>query len=152
MSSVRIVNMRASADEWEQNNRTPLDGEIIVAVNEDGSYDMKVGDGENEYTQLPLLSEVMGKLLAPKNITATESTFSLEDNTEYRLANIGVLNIQYPETNFETWMRISFSQSGNVGVNFPAETKYIGAEPVFSNGQTWEISIKDGVAVCWRVE
>lgn len=32
MGSVRIVNMRASADEWEQNNPTPLDGEIVFEV------------------------------------------------------------------------------------------------------------------------
>lgn len=85
-------------------------------------------------------------------ITNVENPLVLSDNTEYRLTNITSLTFSYPEKNFEVWMNISFSSTGTVDVVFPSETKYIGIAPSFANGETWEISIKDGVAICWRIE
>ena len=112
-------------------------------------------DGLLYYTE-KLISEVKTKLDAKKNIvnvvTDIETPLVLSDNTEYRLTDVSSLEISYPDGNFEVWMNVSFSPSETIVVTFPAETKYIGAAPTFGNGQTWEISIKDGVAVCWRVE
>ena len=101
--------------------------------------------------------DTLNSLMSTKKdiaITVTDvgSTLALSDNTEYRLTDISSLTISYPQGNFEIWMNISFSPTEVVNVVFPPETKYIGAEPNFDNGQIWEISIKDGVAICWRIE
>ena len=90
--------------------------------------------------------------LTTKFVTNIESPLKLNDNTEYRLTDVSSLTLSYPDGNFEVWMSISFSETETISVIFPTETQFIGAAPTFSNGQTWEISIKDGVAVCWRVE
>lgn len=87
----------------------------------------------------------------PNTVYDFEGTILLEDNTEYRLSNVSSLVLQYPDSNFDTWMSIEFSSSESINVEFPSETRYIGSEPVFNNGETWEISIKDKVAICWRV-
>lgn len=88
----------------------------------------------------------------PTYINTSETALMLSDNTEYRLTDISSLTLSYPEDNFEIWMRLSFSPTETVNVVFPTETKYIGAAPTFNNGEVWEISIKDGVAICWRIE
>ena len=79
------------------------------------------------------------------------SNITLEDNTEYRLTNVTTLNLTYPTDNFECWMRLTFAASGNVTVTLPAGTKYIGTAPDFKNGETWEMSIKDGVVIAQKV-
>ena len=62
------------------------------------------------------------------------------------------LTVQYPEdAKFECWMRLSFAESGNVTVTLPAYTKYIGTAPDFKNGETWELSFKDGVLAAQKV-
>ena len=81
----------------------------------------------------------------------TGSNITLADNTEYRLTDVTTLNLSYPTNNFECWMRLSFAASGNVTVTLPAGTKYIGTAPDFKNGETWEMSIKDGVVIAQRV-
>lgn len=112
-------------------------------------------DGLLYYTE-KIIDDIKTKLDAKKNVTnivtSAEASLLLSDNTEYRLTNVSSLTLSYPSGNFEVWMNISFSTSETISVTFPAETKYIGAAPTFNNGETWEISIKDGVAVCWRVE
>lgn len=85
-------------------------------------------------------------------VTDVENYLSLSDNTEYRLTNVSSLTLSYPESDFEVWMKISFSSTETISVTFPNETQYIGTMPTFDNGQTWEISIKDSVAICWRIE
>lgn len=84
-------------------------------------------------------------------VSTAGTSILLEDNTEYRLADVSSLTLSYPEGNFEVWMRLEFSETETINVVFPTETRFIGTEPVFENGQTWEISIKDDVAICWRV-
>lgn len=76
---------------------------------------------------------------------------TLADNTEYRLTDVTTLNLSYPTGDFECWMRLTFAASGNATVIFPAGTKYIGTTPDFKNGETWELSIKDGVVIAQKV-
>ena len=82
---------------------------------------------------------------------ATGSNIALADNTEYRLADVTTLTLNYPAGDFECWMRLTFAASGNVTVTLPAGTKYIGTAPDFKNGETWEMSIKDGVVIAQKV-
>ena len=81
----------------------------------------------------------------------TGTNITLADNTEYRLTNVSTLVLTYPAGDFECWMRLSFAESGNVTVTLPTGTKYIGTTPDFKKGETWEMSIQDGVVVAGKV-
>lgn len=81
----------------------------------------------------------------------TGSNITLADNTEYRLTDVTTLTLNYPTGNFECWMRLTFAASGDATVTLPAGTKYIGTTPDFKKGETWEMSIKDGVVIAQKV-
>lgn len=82
---------------------------------------------------------------------STGTNITLADNTEYRLTDVTTLTLTYPTSDFECWMRLNFAASGNVTVTLPTGTKYIGNAPSFANGETWEMSIKDGVVIAQKV-
>ena len=88
--------------------------------------------------------------LKPSQVTSGTS-MTLADNTEYRLTDVTELTITYPNGNFECWMRLVFATEGTITVTLPATTQYIGTTPAFANGETWELSIKDGVVVAGKV-
>ena len=96
------------------------------------------------------IAEYVSSVITKKQVTSGTS-FTLEDNAEYRLNNITSLSLSYPTTNFECWMNLTFATSGTISVSFPTGTKYIGKAPEFSNGETWEVSIKDKVVVAAKV-
>lgn len=79
--------------------------------------------------------------------TAAPTRIALTDNTEYRLTGVQTLTITFPTGNFACWLRITTAASGTVSVTFPATVKYIGEAPAFGTGETWELSIKDGVVI-----
>ena len=81
----------------------------------------------------------------------TGSNITLADNAEYRLTDVTTLTLTYPTGNFESWMRLTFADSGNITVTLPADTKYIGTAPDFKNGETWELSFKDKVLAAQKV-
>lgn len=81
----------------------------------------------------------------------TGSNITLADNTEYRLTDVTTLTLTYPTSDFESWMRLTFAESGNITVTLPADTKYIGTAPYFKNGETWELSFKDKVLAAQKV-
>ena len=81
----------------------------------------------------------------------TGSNITLADNTEYRLTDVTTLRLSYPVGDFECWMRLSFAASGDATVILPTGTQYIGTTPDFKNGETWEMSIKDGVVIAQKV-
>ncbi len=90
----------------------------------------------------------------PKAVSAQVSTgtkITLADNTEYRLADVTTLTLTYPTGNFECWLKLSFVASGSITVTLPTGTKYIGNAPSFTNGEIWEMSIKDGVVIAQKV-
>ena len=76
---------------------------------------------------------------------------TLADNTEYRLTDVTTLNLSYPTGDFECWMRLTFSASGDATVILPTGTKYIGTTPDFKKGETWELSFKDKVLAAQKV-
>lgn len=84
------------------------------------------------------------------NQVATGTNITLTDRTEYRLTAVTTLTISYPTGNFECWLRLTFADSGDITVTLP-ESQYIGSVPTFANGETWELSIKDGVIVSAKV-
>ena len=89
--------------------------------------------------------------LAKYDITNDISVLKLENNAEYRGDDISSLELSYPDGDFECWIRISTASEGEISIVLPEKTTYIGESPVFGNKETWEISIKDGVAVAMEV-
>ena len=87
---------------------------------------------------------------ATQLLTTTGTGFLL-DNTEYRLTDVTTLALNYPTGDFECWMRLTFAASGDITVTLPTGTRYIGTAPDFKNGETWEMSIKDGVVIAQKV-
>lgn len=79
------------------------------------------------------------------------STVALENNAEYRGTGIASLELQYPDGDFECWLRFTTAAEGSVNITFPESTEYIGDRPEFGNNETWEISVKDGIAVALEV-
>ena len=95
--------------------------------------------------------EQLEAALALKQNTSTKITqtaptaITLVDNTEYKLTEVADLTFAFPNNPiFECFMRITTAASGSVTITFPASVQYMGTPPEFGNGETWEISIKDG--------
>ena len=138
-------------------------GQVIIStvfkVENESEWDFSFTSIEAESVDysnaaLPNISTVGGALdeLVLKSYTEIKgSKMFLADNTEYRLTDVATLNISYPTGNFECWMRLTFAASGDITVTFPTGTKYIGTTPDFKNGETWEVSIKDGVVIAQKV-
>ena len=75
----------------------------------------------------------------------------LTNNVEYRLTQVQSLTFGFPTYNFECWVRIETATSGTISVTFPETAKFIGKAPSFGVGETWELSIKDGVVIAMKV-
>jgi len=84
---------------------------------------------------------------------ASGDTLNLtEGAAEYRgTGEIGTLVVNYPAGQFEAWLKFITAASGAVTITLPT-SQYIGEAPVFGNGETWELSIKDGVIVAAKCE
>ena len=94
-------------------------------------------------------AEIVEELKPPQVTSGTSIT--LADNTEYRLTDVTELTITYPDGIFECWMRLTFAAEGTITVTLPSTTQYIGTTPTFANGETWEMSIKDGIVIAGKV-
>lgn len=113
--------------------------------------DLTLTVGDTTYTYDG--SEAVSVAVKPptQSVTTSDGNITLIDNTEYRLTDVSTLDLIYPSSDFECWMRLSFAKSGNVTVTLPAYTKYIGTAPDFKNGETWELSFKDKVLAAQKV-
>lgn len=75
----------------------------------------------------------------------------MNNNVEYRLTQVQSLTFGFPDYNFECWVRLETATSGTISVTFPETAKFIGKVPSFGVGETWELSIKDGVVIAMKV-
>lgn len=87
---------------------------------------------------------------APPAQVTSGTQITLTDNTEYRLTGVQTLTITFPTGDFACWLRIQTAESGSISITFPATVKYIGEAPVFGAGETWELSVKDGVVIAMK--
>ncbi|MCQ2455582.1 MAG: hypothetical protein MJ090_05540 [Clostridia bacterium] len=83
-------------------------------------------------------------------VETTESNILLSNNRIYIIKNATSKTFSYPSGNFDCLIMLTTATSGTVNISFPA-SKYIGRPPVFGNGETWEISIKNKVIVAGKV-
>ena len=110
----------------------------------------------NELNQKVSLSDITPEAIGAKAVTTKVSTgdsFSMNDNTEYRLTNVTTLTLYAPHNrpHYECWFSLTFANSGKVTVTLPTDMKYIGSAPDFNNGESWEMSIKDGVVIAQKI-
>ena len=87
---------------------------------------------------------------APPAQVTSGTQIALTDNTEYRLTGVQTLTITFPTGDFACWLRIQTAESGTITVTFPVTVKYIGEAPTFGAGETWELSVKDGVVIAMK--
>ncbi len=144
------IKAKISADSSAQSSslQTILNSTVYPAVEKAHEHSNKsVLDGLSDsngvlyYNNKPIIAQ---KISEGPYIT-------LADNTEYRLTDVTTLKLSYPVGDFESWMRLTFAESGNITVTLPAYTKYIGTAPNFKNGETWELSFKDKVLAAQKV-
>ena len=142
---------------------TFLDGIVIYSsvyeIENESKWDfsmtcIEAGSVSYSNAMMPSIStvkEAIDKLVIRSYTKIPGSKMFIGDNIEYRLADVTTLTLIYPTGNFECWMRLSFAASGDITVTLPTGTKYIGTTPNFKNGETWEMSIKDGVVIAQKV-
>lgn len=107
------------------------------------------GTGVASYSALA--GSIRGYLVSAVTGTGT-ITVTLANSTEYRYTNVSSLTMTYPSGNFECWIRMTVRSGGTATVSFPTGTTYIGEKPSsFAAGKTYEISIKDKIAVIGEV-
>ena len=75
---------------------------------------------------------------------------TLADNTEYYGTSILNLTLNYPQENFECYISFDIPTEGTINISLD-QSKYIGTLPNFTNGKSYEISIKNGVVICGEV-
>ena len=81
----------------------------------------------------------------------TVTSLELHNGYSYTLEGITALDIAYPEAeHWSSWLRLTTASSGTVSITLP-QSRYIGSAPNFANGETWELSIKDGVVTAGQV-
>lgn len=115
------------------------------------SEDNMISAAGGGVTPQQLESALATKSDIPTVAEQTEPTATtLADNTEYYLTNVSDLSITYPSGRFESWIRLTTATSGTVTIELPT-SQYIGTTPAFGNGETWEISIKDGIVAAVKV-
>ena len=144
------IKAKISADSSAQSSslQTILNSTVYPAVEKAHEHSNKsVLDGLSDsngvlyYNNKPIIAQ---KISEGPYIT-------LADNTEYRLTDVTTLKLSYPVGDFESWMRLSFAESGTITVTLPAGTGYIGTAPDFHNGETWELSFKDKILAAQKV-
>lgn len=76
----------------------------------------------------------------------------LEDNTVYTAQEpISNLIIEYPPDDFISSLIFTLADEGDITISLP-ESKYIGKPPTFANGETWELSIRNGIVIGGKAE
>lgn len=129
-----------------------LDSTVDVLLEHNNMF----GYIDNELNQKASLSDITPEAIGAKAVTTKVSTgdsFSMNDNTEYRLTNVTTLTLYAPHNrpHYECWFSLTFANSGTITVTLPTDMKYIGSAPDFNNGESWEMSIKDGVVIAQKI-
>lgn len=145
-----VKNVKAALDELVPDAHNH-DNKDILDKFSDANGKLQYNGSDMSITKNGIIA-VLG--YTPKAVSAqvaTGSNITLADNTEYRLTDVTTLSLSYSTGKFECWMRLTFATSGTITVTLPTGTKYLGSSPNFKNGETWEVSIKDGVMVAQKV-
>ena len=129
-----------------------LDGTVDAFLQYNNMFDYM----GNKLDQKVSLSDITPEAIGAKAVTTkvdTGTSLTMNDNTEYRLSNVTTLELYapYKKTQYECWFSLTFANSGTITVTLPTGMKYIGSAPDFNNGESWEMSIKDGVVIAQKI-
>ena len=132
-----------------------LTGDYIDETLQDSVRSVCQNNSIEENNPFPVTSGViytalLNKQNVPNKVTISGDALTVSDNAEYYGENITALTVTYPTGNFECWLKLTFAETGTITVTLPS-SRYIGEAPQFKNGETWEISIKDGVVVAQKL-
>ena len=120
-----------------------------------GSFGITATAAELNYTDgvtSNIQTQLNAKQAKPSTVTGSGAiSVTLADNTEYRYTGVTSLTLAYKSDIFESWIKITVGTGANATVVFPPGTTYIGDIPTFAAGKTYEISIKDKIAVIGEV-
>ena len=105
-----------------------------------------------EENKIPELKNAIDELTPTVITQSAPTSITLLTNTDYYLTNVSSLTFTYPsDMHWECWIKLVTASSGTISITFPT-SEYIGNIPIFSVGETWEISIRDGVVVSGKAE
>ena len=101
-----------------------------------------------DYIEVATLADIENKAdKAERFVYYSISHIELCDNSEYTIDEVSNLSITYPEGNFICSLTFTTVSEGIIDIRLPDSSKFIGEELTFKNGETWELSIKNGVVV-----
>ncbi|MBR7070920.1 MAG: hypothetical protein IKI29_01980 [Clostridia bacterium] len=130
-----------------------ITGSAVISGNENLANRITEITSSSTDAQYPSAKAVYDLSATKKNIASivtSGTNITLADNTEYILSEVTDLTLSFPQGDFECWLSITTASSGTINVSIP-QTQYIGEKPTFSNGEIWEMSIKNGVVVASKV-
>lgn len=91
-------------------------------------------------------------VLKPTKITITDnSEITLGDNCEYYGTDLTTLTVNYPQGDFESELFFTTASSGTITISFPTDA-FIGVFPSFSNNESWEVNVKNGILIARKVD
>lgn len=122
---------------------------ISVQYAKEAVYDIVGNEIHNTYATK---EELENSVKPQKQTFENDETITVTDNTEYVAdGEITNLTIIYPDTDFICSFNFTLASEGVIEIVLP-DSKYIGGAPTFTNGDTWELNIKNGVVVGGKVE
>ena len=177
MSEKEVVRILATARfktrsdykaNWESINPILLSGEPGVVIDGNETEKIKFGDGITPWNELGWWKGPKGDKgdAGPKGpqgekgidytgdeafVFADGETIAVKNNSTYTASGtINTLTVKYPATNFICSIYFTLADNGEINITLP-QSKYVGSIPVFANGETWELNIKNGIVAGGRV-
>ena len=120
--------------------------------NADADGDYIVRQSGSKQSLVPLVQTIKnaGAAFVPQTVTSG-TAITVEDNTKYVLSDVTTLAIAFPGAgSYHSHIRLTTAASGTVAITLPASALFIGSVPSFSNGETWELDVEDGVIVAGK--
>ena len=130
--NTRIKLKRDTSANWESNNPTLLNGEIIIVDTAAGEVRFKIGDGSKTYTQLPFEDEGVRNLIADKSKITVETWTDSSDSTAQFLNELVINKVKDRQTYEE------MVDAGKIDTNelyFIEEDDEVAVTPVLTTGE-----------------
>ena len=154
-----VTGKGLSTNDYTTSDKTKLDGIASGATKVDIDTTLttsgKAADAKAVGDEFGRINTAVGDK-ADKSDTVTltaPTTLTLADNTEYYITGLyDILTLTFPSnTHWECWIMLTTVADSSADITFPSGTLFIGEEPDIGGGETWELSIKDGVVVSGQV-
>lgn len=130
--NTRIKLKRDTSANWESNNPTLLNGEIIIVDTAAGEVRFKIGDGSKTYTQLPFEDEGVRNLIADKSKITVETWTDSSGSTAQFLNELVINKVKDRQTYEE------MVDAGKIDTNelyFIEEDDEVAVTPVLTTGE-----------------